>query len=551
MARRNIPVYDRPTVTQKQIRLPASVGGLNLGSAAYNIPVEDAFVVDNVVLRPFGLEVRKGWRYWVPSANGFSGEVRTLMAFNSSIEANDRLFAAPNVLGGAVYNVTTPDTAPTLAFTPSTPPTVLGEWYSVNYRTPAGNFLCAVAAGAGYYTYSTVAGWAEVVSGNGAGKIEFPVGDTTTAKDFATCFTWKNRLWFIKKDSSVAYYLPVQAITGKVASFDFGPQLTHGGSISFGADWTYDGGSGMDDFLIILGTNGDMLVYQGTDPAAATTFELKGVWYVGRLPTGRRGFCQHGGDLLILTEFGLQRVSDNVSGRIVDPIGQASIAPKFNPWLARVITRDIADAYWFLLPYPVEEMLYTGSPVISLTTTQRVSYIMNALTNNWSSVSGLDTLCAVLFQGRFMYGTRTGKVQQAFYGIRDGDSYDGTTHGNEVTAQINTGFYDFGSPTANKTATRIRLCGITQGPFAFYAKIVPEYNILENQPSPAPPALQGYLWNVGLWDQATWEELRATFHDWFGVAGFGKKLALQLSFRSQGGTVITDYEVTYKEGIGL
>ena len=551
MARRNIPAYYRNNVTQKQIRLPAPIGGLNLGSAAFNIPIEDAFVVDNVVLRPFGLEVRKGWRYWVPAANNFTGEVRTLMSFNSSVEVNDRLFAAPNVAAGTVYNVTTPNVAPTVAFIPTTPPTTPGEWYSVNYRTPGGNFLCAVSAGAGYFNYSTVAGWVEVASGSGAGKIEFPAGDTTTTKDFATCFVWKNRLWFIKKDSSVAYYLPVQSITGKVVPFDFGPLLAHGGSLAFGADWTYDGGGGMDDFLIIMGTNGDMLVYQGTDPAAATTFEVKGVWYAGRLPGGRRGFCQHGGDLLILTEFGVQRVSDYVSGRISDPIGQASLAPKFNPWLARLVTRDIAFNYWFILPYPTEELLYVGSPIVSLTTGTRLNYLMNALTNNWSSTSGLDTLCAVLFQGRFMYGTRDGKVLQGFYGVRDGDNYTSSVFGNEVTAQINTGFYDYGSPTANKTATRVRLCGITQGPFAFFAKIVPEYNIVENQQSPPPNTLSGYSWDVGLWNQATWEELRATFHDWFGVAGFGKKLALQLSFRSQGGTVITDYEVTFKEGIGL
>jgi len=551
MARRNPTPYELPTITQKQVRFPAPVGGLNLGSAAYYIPATDAFVLDNVVLRPFGVEVRKGWRSWVPPVSSFSGPVATLMSFNSSNEANDRLFACPAILTSPIYNVTTPNAAPTLALTPSTPSTVLGEWYSVNYRTPAGNFLCAVSAGAGYYLYSTLGGWAEVVSGSGTGKIEFPAGDTTTTKDFATCFVWKNRLWFIKKDSSVAYYLPVQSITGKVAPFDFGPLLSSGGSLAFGANWTYDGGAGLDDFLVICGTNGDMLVYQGTDPAAATTFEMRGVWFIGRIPYGRRGFAQHGGDLLVITEYGVQRVSDHVSGRIEDPVGQASLAPKFNPWLARLVSRDPLNPYWFLLNYPAEEFVYVGSPIISLTTNARISYLMNSLTTNWSSASGLDTLCAVLFQGKFIYGTRTGEVNWGFNGVRDGDNYDSTVLGNEVTAQINTGFNDFGTPTLNKTALRVRLCGITQGPFAFYARIVPEYDILESQQAPAPGVEVRSLWDVGLWDKALWSELRASFHSWFGVAGFGKKLALQLSFRSQGGTVVTDYEVTYKEGFGL
>ncbi|MFI5223346.1 MAG: hypothetical protein ACHQX3_03730, partial [Nitrospirales bacterium] len=61
-------------------------GGLNFVDGPLEFPPKDAYMLDNLVPRSFGLEIRKGWRYWyqppestpeikVPAFPGF--EVRT------------------------------------------------------------------------------------------------------------------------------------------------------------------------------------------------------------------------------------------------------------------------------------------------------------------------------------------------------------------------------------------------------------------------------------------------------------------------------------------
>jgi hypothetical protein len=150
-----------------------------------------------------------------------------------------------------------------------------------------------------------------------------------------------------------------------------------------------------------------------------------------------------------------------------------------------------------------------------------------------------------------IWGGADGRVYQGFTGFTDNASWDGTEPGTYVTGYFQTGFYDYGTPTQNKRAQRIRLVGLCDGTPGYIARIVSEYDFTFTG-SPSNTSSSGTsLWDSATWDQSMWQSQAATFKKWYGVAGFGKKLSTQVAVRGLGATIVTDYEVTYENGIGL
>jgi hypothetical protein len=364
-------------------------------------------------------------------------------------------------------------------------------------------------------------------------------------------FSWKSRLWFLEKDRGLAWFSPVNQYTGTYGVIDLGQFLKRGGGWAFATNWTYDSGDGMDDGLVFVGNNGDMIVYEGTDPASAANFRLVGVWFIGRQPIGRRNFCQWGGDVLILTEFGVMAVADFVAGRITNPGNQSSVAQRMNPYIARAVSENTTGEYWSMIPYLKEEQLIVTTPARFPYNSQRYNMAMGMFRTSWSFFTGMDMLCGYVFQGSFYWGSRDGKLYLGFNGYKDKASYDGSVVGSEVIGQVQCRFADYGTPSSNKRLQRVRILGRSDGTPAVNVKVVPEYD-LGSSPTTNAPLPQGTdLWDIGLWNQAIWNGGQATLNKWIGVRGFGKRLSLALAVRGLGSTLLSDYEVTYEEGGGF
>ena len=538
----------------ENVRYAAPVGGINFAANTMDFPEKDSYLCDNMLPRPFGIEVRKGWRYWVPQESSFSGEVRSLMSFIAGDPIHSKLFCSPNDATGAIYDITTPNAAPVVSLTPTTPCLTSGEWYSTNFVTPGNSFLCVVGAGAGYFLYSVTAGvgsWTTVTVGATAGKVEFPVDDTTTLDELCFCWVWKNRLWFLKSKSATAYYLPVGSVTGKLEAFEFGPQLSHGGALAFGASWTYDSGRGIDDGLIIYSEEGEVLIYQGTDPASATDFGLKGSWWAGRTPVGRRGFCQHGGDLIVITEYGVIRIADLVAGRLRSSSFVSDVGDKINTRLAGIISTRVDQSYWELLTYAPDELLILATPFTDEFSHLQQNFVMNSITNAWATISGIDSLCSIVWDGKYIFGSRVGAVCHGFTGRQDGASSDGLVAGDDVTGRMQTTFYDFGNPSVNKRALRVKLYGLSESPPSIKAAFRSEYDLGSLLSVSAPVTVSSLGWDTSTWDVGLWDNASSSFRRWIGVVGFGKKLSMIMAIRGSGRVIFTDFEVLYETGINL
>ncbi|HAM41754.1 MAG TPA: hypothetical protein DCP69_10590, partial [Candidatus Omnitrophica bacterium] len=167
------------------------------------------------------------------------------------------------------------------------------------YTTVGGKFLMYADEVNGLYCYTEgTATWAKVASGTGAGQIS---GIDPANIAFVT--SWKNRIWFVERNSTRAWYLPIGQIAGVAASIDFGNRFKYGGQLVGVWSWTVDGGSGVDDYLVGISTAGDVLVYAGSDPTV--DFTVRGSWFIGKVPSGRRIATDVGGDLLLLTAQGI------------------------------------------------------------------------------------------------------------------------------------------------------------------------------------------------------------------------------------------------------
>ena len=534
------------------MRFPAPVGGLNFAASTISMPETDCYLMDNLLPSEDGVRIRKGWKYWVPQGNNFAPyEVRTLMTYNSKDATKNKLFACPSESDSPIYDITTVNVAPVKAYTPVLPPNVLGEWYYTNFVTNANTFLCVVAAGSGYHIYDDVNGWRAIALGTGAGQVSFPAGSSAALTDLCFITVYKSRLWFLRRNSTEAYYLPIGSITGALQLFDFGPTLRRGGNMSFITSWNYDSGDGMDDSLVAISNKGDTLIYSGIDPGDASTFSLNGVWYIGRMPYGRRNFAKHGGDVVVATEYGIIKMSELVAGKLHTVEGATMAGFKVNPNIAPIVSSYINVPYWFLFPYPTEELLILGTPYINPTLGIRQSYVMGVIGGGWATISNMDPYCCEMIDGKLIFGTRGGDVCQGFYGYRDATSSDDIILGQEVTGRFQGAFLDFRDGTKNKRLLRCKVYGLTSGFPSFYLTFKPEYELSELINTPSPVAAPSPSWDSSVWDGSIWLQDRYSLHKWFGVAAFGKKLSMQMAIRGAGEILLTDFEVLFEQGIGL
>src|SRR5690606_24435271 len=77
-------------------------------------------------------------------------------------------------------------------------------------------------------------------------NVTFPSGVTLTTADLSYVWIYKNRLWFIQKDSLSAWYHNVDQIAGELTEFPMGGVFGLGGQLSFGTTWSQDVGDGLN-----------------------------------------------------------------------------------------------------------------------------------------------------------------------------------------------------------------------------------------------------------------------------------------------------------------
>jgi len=510
------------------------VSGVNaIDGLAQALPL-DAIYAFNMVPAPQGMKVRDGYREWCTNV-GTDG-IRTIIPYISTLTAEDKLFAAA---GDGIYDVTTSSSSPSQVLAFGTANNMSGYGQFVNFINLAGDkfiLYCDESNGYQLYTQSTDT-WSTIAQGTSAGQI-----NGADPADFVFCMIWKSRVWFVSKDTGEAYYLPVGQVTGTVTKFSFSNKFKYGGHLVGLWNWTVDGGEGVDDYLVALSSAGDVVVYKGTDPD--TDIDQRGVYYIGPTPAGRRCAGAFGGELYLLSSYGLIPISKLMSGQVVidtSILVSRKITPLINVDMAQMRT----TLGWEVKLLPTQNLLMVSRPKVS--GFDYIQYVQSIDTRGWALYRDFPYDTGDSWNGLFYVGTSDNRVL-IHTGTLDNITLADPNSGDEIEWSILSWYSDLDTPAQNKIVQLIRA--------TFTAEKIPNYSVLarydydlqEALSIPIPSVPTGDVWDVAIWDSAIWGVGTATSNALSGGSGMGRSVAIALRGTSSAKTVLIRFDVAFTFG---
>jgi len=500
--------YRPPALVQgrasKAVSLPAPVGGWNARDSLADMAPGDAVTLVNFFPDVNSVNIRGGYTDHV---TGITGTVESLMAYTSGTAS--KLFAVANT-PSSIFDVTTAGVVGAAVVTGLSN----GRWEYTNVTTAGGSYIYAVNGVDAPLLYDG-ATWAAIT---GISPIAITGVTTTTLSNVAL---FKNRVWFLQKQTLKAWYLPTSAVGGLANVLDLSSIARLGGYLVAVAAWTIDAGYGVDDNLVFVTSKGEVIVYHGTDPASSATWSLIGIWALGP-PIGARCLMKFGGDLAILTLNGLVPLASALQSSRLDP--RVALSDKISGAFSAAASSYGSSFGWEMLFSAPNSALIVNVPISS---TAQEQYVMNTNTQAWGRFTGWAASCWENFGDLPYYGT-AGKVVKAWTSTYQ----DGS---NNIFTQALQAFNYFGSRGSVKYYTRARLSIFTNGTPAINAAI----NVDFDTSAPTVPIVVGTppaaaLWGTGLWGSSVWGQSLVISNNWQGVNGIGYSAAVSVASSTRG-----------------
>ena len=346
-------------------------------------------------------------------------------------------------------------------------------------------------------------------------------------------FVWvfKNRLFFVEKDSLSAWYLSVDAIAGAATEFPMGGVFTRGGSLLFGQSWSLDSGSGLADHCVFVTTEGEVAVYQGSDPGDADAWALVGVYRIGK-PLGKSAFIRAGGDLVIATDIGFVPLSQAIRR------DYAALSPSAVSFSIEEAWNEAAElrnsSAWQCEVWPTAQMVIVALPTVN--EQPPTWFVANARTGAWAKYTNWNATCLEIFQGRCFFGSTDGRVVEA--------NVTGEDEGETFTGVYVPLFDDLRTPGSRKIAEMVQ--AVIRAPNPITGKAFMQFDFNIDLPSaPDAPYIPGEsAWGSGVWGTSVWgvSSTPTTQKKWQSVGGSGEALAPGYQLTS-GSTVPLDAEI--------
>lgn len=338
-------------------------------------------------------------------------------------------------------------------------------------------------------------------------------------------FVWiyKNRLFFLEKDSMNAWYQDVDALGGALTRFPMGGVFQRGGSLLFGASWSLDtsGDGGLSAQCVFVSTEGEVAVYQGGNPSDASNWGLVGVYRIGK-PLGPNAWFRAGGDIVISTDIGLVPLSQAINRDVAALAPSAVSYPIETAWNEEVDARRAA--YWTCAVWPERQMALVVLPTLAGTTPRM--FVANVRTGAWCEFTNWDGRCIASFKGRLFFGTKGGKVIEGYVtGLDQGNPYTG------VHIPL---FDDLGTPASIKVFKMARPTLLSA--IDVNCDLSMHFDYMVSLPPPPSAAIveSGSVWGSAVWGEAKWGGTRTKRikQDWQAAAGMGYAFAPALQVTS-------------------
>ena len=350
--------------TAQNYSLPAPVGGLNGKDALANMPETDAVILDNWFPLPSSIAVRNGYSNYAT----FTGNCYSIMPY--TVATSPKLFVA--VQNGSTYSIYDATTGGALSSA-----VVGGGGATVQALTSAKFNYTNFANTSGQYLY-LVNGSDNPVYYNGSTWTVAGITGVTQA-NLINVQAFKNRLWFIEKNTFNVWYLAISAITGAATQLNLGSYFQLGGSLQCMATWSVDNAGGLNDFAAFVSTEGEVLIFQGYDPASASTWSQAGHFRVGApVGFGNRCWARNGSDAIVIGRDGVFPLS---AGLLTDRSQQQdAISDKIRNLVNNDVASFASNFGWDVKVYPLGNKIIVNVPSSSTVSYQ---YVMNQITGAW------------------------------------------------------------------------------------------------------------------------------------------------------------------------
>lgn len=427
-----------------------------------------------------------------------SGSVQKLFAAVSTGIRDITTVATPNTFAGP--DVLTGQTS--------------GNWNVVQFATAGGQFLIGVNGTDPAFVYdgATFA----------ATTITVPFGSGLTTADLSYVWVYKQRIYFLQKDSMNVWYLPVDSIGGALTLLPLGGVFVRGGTLAWGQSWSLDSGGagGLSEQCVFVTTEGEVAAYQGLFPSDASWAKVSS-YRIGR-PMGDKAFMRAGGDIVIATTVGFVSLAAASSADYA-ALGQNAVSyPIEDDWATAVQERGQTD--WRVDVWPDQQMaLISPPPIVGQVP---ILFVVNVNTGKWCVFNNWDVRSLGLFMGAMFFGSANGTVRQAMVG--------GTDEGDPYTGQVLPLFEDLGQPGNIKIAKMAR--AVMRSAFEPNPRLSGQSNF--DISLPPPPSLgmpeTGSEWGVGLWGEALWGESRSSVvtAEWVPVGAYGHDISIGVQVTS-------------------
>ena len=478
-----IPVSGKRVSRTASIQAPT--GGLNAKDPIAKMKEKEAVVLENWFPTPSSVDIREGYESHV---TGMSA-VQTLAPYNDGVQRE--LFA---VAGNSIYNVTTAGAVGSPVVTGLTN----SRFQYINMGTAGGFFLLMVNGADKMRVYTGSTWYADGTTTHVTG---FDTADAIHINNF------KNRVWFIEKDSFNAWYLPVSSIGGNADNLDLSGLFRMGGYLMAMANWTIDNAAGVDDYAAFITSEGEVALYKGTDPSNASTWALVGTFRMGR-PVGRRCFTKAGADVLVITTDG----AFPLSKALLTDRSQLNLAATDK--ISTIFNADV-QAYgsvygWQPIIHPFGKKLIINVP----TTEGQVAhqYVMNTSHGAWTKFTGWNAICWETLGDELYFGGSNG-VYKADTGQSD--------NGSAIVCVGQQAASYFGNKTGIKKWSMARPVFISNG--TVNPAIVLNVDFAQVRTAYAPSFTDnvGSAWDISDWDVSSWTRGDNIIKNWQTVTGVG------------------------------
>jgi hypothetical protein len=479
---------------------PAPVGGWNARDSLAEMKATDAVYLENWFPRTSYVEIRGGSD---DHATGMTGTAKTLAVYNKMNGANE-MYA---VTASGVYDVTSAG-----AVGASKAARTNGKHQWVTYGDGTNQWLIMLN-GVDKPLYYDGTTWTAVDG------VTSPAltGITTTSLIGVSLF--KGRLMFIEKNSLSFWYLSAGVAGGALTEFSLAGVAQEGGYLMAMGTFTLDAGDGPDDRAVFVTSEGEVLVYAGTNPSSATDWAMVGLYKIGK-PIGRRCLSKLAGDLLIITQNGVFPLSAAVQSATIDY--KLAVSFKIENAFNEASLAYSGNFGWVAQLFPTQSALLINVPIAEDGTHEQ--YVMNTITKSWCKFTNWNAEDFAQFNNELYYIQGT-KVVKAWDGVSD--------NGANISANAKCAFNYLGDMAHIKKFKMFKPVLSVNGSVNFLTDIDVDFSNNPITGTATYNVVNAALWDVSLWDGAYWSSGLEIVQQWTSPSAYqGRCVAGKLKIDS-------------------